>query len=181
MFTKHEMAQLQEHVADYPEKRAGAIYCLYAVQDKVGFINDEGIGIVSELTGLSKTQLEELISFFTLLRRRPVGRHVLRICDSISCYLMGSHHVLSAAEQHSGVPLGEIGLDGAITVLPSICLGLCDQAPAALLNDREAIGLLTEKHVTTLLDQLKNEDVSGSALQLIATSRQAFQEKKKDG
>lgn len=174
MFTDHEIEHLREHVSHYPERRAGAIYCLYAVQDKIGYINDEGIAIVTELTGLSKTQLEELISFFTLLRRRPVGRNVLRICDSISCHVMGSKKVIAAAEEHSGVPLGEISRDGSVTILPSICLGLCDHAPAALLNDRDEVSKLSPEKVTGFLNELsqRSPDQTATGSQIIATSGQ---------
>ena len=172
MFTDHELEHLQEHVLHYPEKRAGAIYCLYAVQDKIGYINDEGIDIVSGLTELSKTQLEELISFFTLLRRRPVGRNVLRICDSITCHVMGSKKIIEDAEKHSGVPLGDISVDGSVTVLPSICLGLCDHAPAALLNDRDEISRLNAQSIMDLLKELSGQSHADSATgsRIIATS-----------
>jgi len=182
MFTDHELKHLREHVAHYPERRAGAIYCLYAVQDKIGYINDEGLAIVTKLTGLSKTQLEELISFFTLLRRRPVGRNVLRICDSISCHVMGSEKVIVAAEKKTGVPLGEISRDGSVTVLPSICLGLCDHAPAALLNDRDEISQLDTKKVADLIETLSQQspDVSTTGSQIIATSGQAVSSERED-
>ncbi len=174
MFTDDELSHLKEHVAHYPERRAGAIYCLYAVQDKIGYINDEGIAIVTELSGLSKTQLEELISFFTLLRRRPVGRNILRICDSISCHVMGSKKVLAAAQEKSGVPLGEISRDGSVTILPSICLGLCDHAPAALLNDLDEISKLDVEKIATVLEELSRQSPHDNATgsQVIASSGQ---------
>lgn len=182
MFTDHELEHLKAHVSHYPEPRAGAIYCLYAVQDKIGYINDEGIDIVSELTNLSKTELEELISFFTLLRRRPVGRNVLRICDSISCHVMGSKEVIDAAQKHTGVPLGEISRDGSVTVLPGICLGLCNHAPAALLNDRDEVSVLDKEKVIALLDELSKQapEQSATGSQIIATSGQTVPEQKGD-
>ncbi|MCY4329727.1 MAG: NAD(P)H-dependent oxidoreductase subunit E [Endozoicomonadaceae bacterium] len=172
MFTEDELEHLREHLSHYPERRAGAIYCLYAVQDKIGYIDDKGIMMVTELTGLSKTQLEELITFFTLLRRRPVGRNVLRICDSISCHVMGSRQVLEAAEAHTGVALGEISRTGSVTILPSICLGLCNHAPAALLNDEDEVSRLTPESVQKLLDELDQQPFQQSATgsQVIATS-----------
>ena len=175
MFTDHELEHLREHVSHYPERRAGAIYCLYAVQDKIGYINDEGIEIVTELTGLSKTQQEELISFYTLLRRRPVGRNVLRICDSISCHVMGSKKIIAEAEKHSGAPLGDISRDGSVTILPSICLGLCDHAPAALLNDRDEVSKLSIEKIAEFLNELsaQSPEQSATGSQIIATSGQA--------
>lgn len=182
MFTENELEHLREYLSHYPKRRAGAIYCLYAVQDKIGYINDKGIDVVSELTGLSKTQLEELISFFSLLRRRPVGRNVLRICDSISCHVMGSAKVLKAAEAHTGVSLGEISRNGSVTVLPSICLGLCNHAPAALLNDQDEISKLSPESMQTLLDELNQQPHHQSATgsQIIATGGQMVSAKGDD-
>lgn len=175
MFTPDELTHLKQHVSHYPEPRAGAIYCLYAVQDKVGYINDQGIDIVTQLTGLSKTQQEELISFYTLLRRRPVGRHVLRICDSIACHVMGSKTIINTAVKHTGVPMGEVSKDGSVTILPSICLGLCDKAPAALLNEMDEVEnltvLSTTEYLTKLSQQPHDANNKGSGSSIITTSR----------
>lgn len=160
MLTDQEIAHLEEHIAHYPEKRAGAIYCLYFVQDKYGYITKEGLEAVSELTELSTTQLDELITFYTLLRRRPVGRNVMRICDSISCHTRGSKKVLEAAKKATGKQLGEVANEGSVTVLPSICLGLCDRAPAALINDDRVEGELTEAKVRDVLAQLAAEEMA---------------------
>lgn len=174
MFTPEELTHLKQHINHYPEPRAGAIYCLYAVQDKQGYITDKGIEIVTELTGLSKTQQEELISFYTLLRRRPIGRNVLRICDSISCHVMGSKAVLDAAIKQTGVPMGEISKDGSVTILPSICLGLCNKAPAALLNEMDEVEDLNILSISEYLKKLskKPHDANnkGSGSDIIATS-----------
>lgn len=159
MLTNEEIAHLEEHIAHYPEKRAGAIYCLYFIQDKYGYITKEGLEAVSELTELSTTQLDEIITFYTLLRRRPVGRHVVRICDSISCHTRGSKQVLAAAELATGKPLGEIANEGSVTVLPSICLGLCDRAPAALIDYDRVEGELTEDKIHALLSELAEAEM----------------------
>ncbi|APZ44751.1 hypothetical protein BW247_15260 [Acidihalobacter ferrooxydans] len=119
----------------YPEPRAGAIYTLQFLQRKYGHLHNEALREASALCGLSITQLEELVSFYPLLLRRPVGRRVLRICDSIACHMAGAPALLDEAVRLSGVPLGQPSADGAVTVLPHVCLGLCDLAPAALLDE----------------------------------------------
>lgn len=159
MLTDQERAHLEEHIAHYPEKRAGAIYCLYFMQDKYGYITKPSLNLVSELTDLSTTQLDELITFYTLLRRRPVGRNVMRVCDSISCHTRGAKKVLEAAENATGKALGEIANDGSVTVLPSICLGLCDRAPAALINDDRVEGELTPERMRMILTELAEEEI----------------------
>ncbi|MFP8966817.1 NADH-quinone oxidoreductase subunit NuoE [Pokkaliibacter sp. CJK22405] len=158
--SEHDIEHLREHIAHYPHKRAGAIYCLYYVQDKYGYIPRDSLDEVSELTDLSPTQLDELITFYTLLRRRPVGRRLIRICDSISCYTRGAEQVLAAAKEAAGVEFGDISADGAVTVLPSICLGLCDRAPAGLVDDKEDLGELTPEKIRDLICKYAAETLS---------------------
>lgn len=156
MLTDQERAHLEEHVAGYPERRAGAMYVLQFLQKKVGYVSDEAANEAARLTGLSVTELDELITFYTLLHRRPIGRHVVRICDSIACYQAGASELLSAAERVVGVPLGDNSPDGAVTVVPSICLGLCDRAPAALV-DEAAAGPLDASALESLIADLRRE------------------------
>lgn len=160
MLNAEEIAYLNAHIAHYPEKRAGAIYCLYFIQDKYGYITKEGLDSVSKLTHLSVTQLDEIITFYTLLRRRPVGRNVIRVCDSISCHIRGAQQVLEAALTITNKPLGEITADGSATILPSICLGLCDRAPAALINEDRVEGELTPEAMRVLLATLAAEEMN---------------------
>ncbi|WP_108651484.1 NADH-quinone oxidoreductase subunit NuoE [Dongshaea marina] len=179
---EQEIEHLKEHIGHYPEPRAGAIYCLYFVQDKYGYIPRESMDEVGELTGLSPVQLDEIITFYTLLRRRPVGRNLIRVCTNISCHTRGAKEVLAAAQEQSGVPLGEISEDGSVTVLPSICLGLCDRAPAALVNDDEVLGELTPDKIrdemARYVSQAMNSTEASANGRLIATLKPQSQEPK---
>lgn len=137
MLEQHEKDHLAEHIAHYPEPRAGAIYTLQYLQKKYGYLHDQALDEASALCGLSPTQLKELVSFYSLLFSQPVGKRILRVCDSIACHMAGAPQLLAEAEQLTGVPLGQVSKDGRTTVLPHVCLGLCDKAPAMLLDDAE--------------------------------------------
>lgn len=154
MLNEDEKQHLATHIAVYPEARAGAIYTLQFLQKKYGHLHDDALREASEVCGLSVTQLEELVSFYTLLFRRPVGRHVLRVCDSIACHMAGAPRLLAEAEKLAGVPLGQPSEDGALTVVPHVCLGLCDRAPAALL-DETAQGPLDGAALAALITSVK--------------------------
>jgi NADH-quinone oxidoreductase subunit E len=156
MLTDHERSHLQEHVARYPEKRAGAIYVLQFLQKKYGYLHDDAMAEASGLCGLSLTQLDELATFYSLLLRRPAGRTVLRICDSIACHLAGAPALLAEAQRLTGAPLGGVSQDGAVTVLPHVCLGLCDRAPAALAGEHE-VGALDAASLRELIASLQGE------------------------
>lgn len=151
MLDQHEKEHLAEHIAHYPEPRAGAIYTLQYLQKKYGHLHDQALDEAAELCRLSPTQLKELVSFYSLLFSKPVGKQVLRICDSIACHMAGAQQLLAQAEQLTGVPLGEVSRDGRITILPHVCLGLCDKAPAALLDDA-ALGPLDSASLKVLIE-----------------------------
>ena len=154
MLSEDERTHLQEHIARYPQKRAGAIYVLQFLQQKYGYLHDEAMEDASRLCELSVTQLDELATFYTLLLRRPAGKTIVRICDSIACHLAGARALLAEAERLTGVPLGAVSDDGAVTVMPHVCLGLCERAPAALVGEREA-GPLDKAALSELIAALK--------------------------
>lgn len=161
MPNKNNRQELEKHLAQlspyHPERRAAVISAMQVLQAERGYLDDEAVIEVARLTNLSTTEVEELASFYSLIYRRPVGQHVLRICDSLCCALTGADQLLATAQKHSGVSLGQVTPDGILSVLPSICLGLCDRAPAALL-DAEAVCLLDEFKLKLLLDRLRGED-----------------------
>ncbi|AKH39127.1 MULTISPECIES: NADH-quinone oxidoreductase subunit NuoE [Nitrosomonas] len=161
MNDKLDRQTLQKHLAQlpvtHPERRAAVVPLMQSIQAERGHLDDRGVEEVAQVTGLSTTEVEELATFYSLIYRHPAGRHVLRVCDSLCCSLQGADRLLEAAEQYSSVSLGKISPDGAFSVLPSICLGLCDQAPAALL-DGEAVGPLNEAALQVLLRRLQEVD-----------------------
>lgn len=154
MLSEPERRHLQEHIARYPQKRAGVIYVLQFLQQKYGYLHNEAMEEASRLCDLSVTQLDELTTFYTLLLRRPTGKTIVRICDSIACHLAGARALLAEAERLTGVPLGAVSDDGAVTVMPHICLGLCERAPAALVGERET-GPLDKAALVALVAVLK--------------------------
>jgi len=149
-------AHLEQLPPRYPERRAAIVDVMRLLQQKYGYLSDEAVCEAARITGLSATEVEELATFYSLIYRHPVGRHVLRICDSVCCAMQGANEQIEDICHRLGVEPGQIALDGKLTVLPNICLGLCDRAPAALL-DGEAIAPVSTKTVDALLDQLRDE------------------------
>jgi NADH-quinone oxidoreductase subunit E len=88
--------------------------------------------------------------------RQPVGRNIIKVCTSISCYLCGSDAALARLERELGVKRGETSADGNITLIAAECLAACGDAPVAQLND-EFVGRLTEEKVAGLVGQLKGQ------------------------
>ena len=105
-----------------------------AVQRHHRWISDRKLREVAALLEMAPDELDGVATFYNLLFRRPVGRHVIMLCDSVSCWIMGHDAVLDALRERLGIRRGETSADGRFTLLPIVCLGHCDHAPAMLVD-----------------------------------------------
>lgn len=130
--TRHEI----EHEAAMFERRSGAcIDALRIVQRERGWVDDQSVKDVAELLGMTPDEVDGIATFYNLILRRPVGRHVIRICTSVSCWVMGFETLLEYLERSLGIGLGGTTADGRFTLIPNQCLGTCDHAPALMIDD----------------------------------------------
>src|SRR6201996_3691025 len=135
MLTAEERQEIEKKLAEYPNRQAISIDAMLIVQRHRGWVSDESLRDLSELLGLSLTDLDGVATFYNLIRRKPVGRHVALICDSISCWIMGCDRVRDQLCARLGTTLGGSTADGRFTLLPIVCLGACDHAPAIMIDD----------------------------------------------
>jgi NADH-quinone oxidoreductase subunit E len=105
------------------------------VQQRRGWLSDEMLQELAQRLALSVESLEGLATFYNRLFRRPVGRHRIWYCDSVSCWLMGCERLCEQLQQQLGIAPGETTADGRFTLLPTVCLGVCDQAPVLAIDD----------------------------------------------
>ncbi|WP_414040612.1 NAD(P)H-dependent oxidoreductase subunit E [Acidithiobacillus sp. M4-SHS-6] len=148
------LARLRGLVAEAPVPEAAISEVLQVLQKVRGHIDDHALHLAATVTGLSPVRVEELCTFYSLVLREPVGTHVLRICDSIACHMAGAQAMLAQARQHCGVELGEVSRSGKLTVIPHVCIGLCDRAPALMVDD-EALGPMDKQGLIQLLARLE--------------------------
>jgi NADH-quinone oxidoreductase subunit E len=127
--------ELQSRIAHAVTNREAAVDVLKSLQARYGWLTDEAMAEAAELLGLSTLQLEELATFYEMLYRRPVGRTVIHVCDSISCWSVGGESLLAGLAQHLGIAVGETTADGMFTLLPCCCLGNCGNAPTMLIGE----------------------------------------------
>jgi len=132
-------------VAIYAEKRAASIEALKVVQQHRGWVSDEALDEVAELLEMTPDELDGVATFYNLIFRKPVGRHVILICDSVSCWIMGYDNLRGHLRSRLGIDLGETTADGRFTLLPSVCLGACDHAPVMMIDDDLHLDLTPEK------------------------------------
>ncbi len=134
MLTMEEIQEIESEAAHYPKREAVSIDALKIVQKHRGWVSDESLRDIAEHIGMSPTDLDSIATFYNLIYRRPVGRHVISVCDSVSCWIMGCEQMREHLQQRLGVGLGETTADNRYTLLPTVCLGCCDRAPALMVD-----------------------------------------------
>jgi NADH-quinone oxidoreductase subunit E len=132
---------------------------LRAVQDHHGWVPDEGVELVAELLGVLPVEVEEIATFYDKIYRRPVGRRVIHVCDSICCWANGGEAIARHLQQSLGIGFGETTADGFYTLLPTCCLGACGEAPAMMVG-LTTYGQLTAEKIDAILRQ--ERDISAA-------------------
>jgi NADH:ubiquinone oxidoreductase subunit E len=132
----------------YPERRSAVMPLLYLAALEHGHVTNDAMHEVAELTGLTAAQVQSVASFYTMYKRSGVGRYLLSVCTSISCYLMGGDEVLAAIEDGTGTLGGETSDDGLFSVEHVECIGACGGAPAVQVNYELIEGVHPDKALT---------------------------------
>lgn len=132
--------------------RAAGIDVLKIVQKRFGFVSDRHLAEAAELLGMTPAELDGVATFYNLIFRRPVGRHVILLCDSVACWMMGGTAARHQLRERLGIEPGETTADGLFTLLPIVCLGCCDRAPAMMI-DEELFGPLDAAELDAILQR----------------------------
>lgn len=135
MLSAEERHEIEHHMSQYPFKRAASIEALKCVQKTRGWVSDETLKEVAAVLEMSPHELDSVATFYNLIYRRPVGRHVILLCDSVSCWIVNYDPLREAIENHLGIAMGGTTADGRFTLLPIACLGACDRAPAMMVDE----------------------------------------------
>ena len=146
-----EAAAIRELAVRYPDPRAACVEALKLVQSRHRWISDGRLGEVAALLGMTAEELDGVATFYNLIFRRPVGRHVVLLCDSVSCWVMGQEKLLEQLRARLGIGFGGTTADGRFTLLPTVCLGFCDHAPAMMV-DAQQHGDLDPQRLYALLE-----------------------------
>jgi NADH-quinone oxidoreductase subunit E len=136
MLTLQEKQAIEGIMGDYPMPAAAGIEALRIVQRQRRWISDDTLCDVAEFLGMTPTELDGVATFYNLIFRQPVGRHVILVCDSVSCWIMGYENLLDALKAKLRIDLGQTTADGRFTLLPHVCLGACDRAPVMMIDDK---------------------------------------------
>jgi NADH-quinone oxidoreductase subunit E len=135
-------------------KRAASIDALKLVQKRFGFVSDQHLIDLAALLDMTPAELDGVATFYNLIFRRPVGRHVILLCDSVACWMMGASAARAQLHQRLGIKPGETTTDKRFTLLPIVCLGCCDRAPAMMV-DEDLHGNLDAARLDVILEQYR--------------------------
>jgi NADH-quinone oxidoreductase subunit E len=154
MLTTQEIAEIEEAIKMVPVRKAAGIEALKIVQHHRRWISDETLQDVAQYMKVSAEELDSVATFYNLLFRRPVGRHIILVCDSISCWVMGYEDVLTSLRKKLKIDLGGTTDDSRFTMLPNCCLGCCDAAPTFMI-DNDLYKNVTAEQLDGILDKYK--------------------------
>ncbi|MCO6442282.1 MAG: NADH-quinone oxidoreductase subunit NuoE [Nitrococcus mobilis] len=135
MLSDEERRAIETEMSRYEHKRAASVDALKIIQRHRGWVDDAALRDAAELLGGSPAELDGVATFYNLIFRHPVGRHVILLCDSISCWICGYEPVHRELRERLGIAMGQTTPDGRFTLLPTACLGACDGAPVLLIDD----------------------------------------------
>jgi NADH-quinone oxidoreductase subunit E len=135
MLTVEEIKEIDAAIHVVPYKQAACIEALKVVQNHRRWVSDESLKDIATYMEMSSEELDSVATFYNLIFRKPVGRHIILVCDSISCWVMGYESLRDELTRLLGIKLGETSIDSRFTLLPNPCLGTCDCAPALMIDN----------------------------------------------
>lgn len=152
--------EAQAILGRYPvgRERSAILPLLYLVQSVEGRVTADGMREVADLIGTTTAEVQAVASFYTMLRLRPTGEHVVTICTNLSCALRGANDLLATARDSLEVDATGTSPDGRVTVVEEECLGACDAAPVVQVNFAN-LDRVTRERLIGILDGLRRGDM----------------------
>jgi NADH-quinone oxidoreductase subunit F len=159
VFAPERRAEYERLAAQYPpeHRRASVLFALYLAQDQQGYISANAARHVAEVVGITTADVEDVVSYYVMFHRKPVGTYVLQVCTTLSCALAGAERVVERMEEVLGIKAGDTDPSGLFTIQKMECLGACDRAPVVMVNNEHWHEHLAHEQVPALLDGLRRD------------------------
>ena len=154
MLTEEEIKEINEEIKQYPYPAGACIDALKIVQKHRGWVSDDAVKAIAGHLEISNEEVDSVATFYSRIYRKPVGRNIILICDSVSCMIMGYESLYEHISKKLGITFGGTTTDNRFTLLPNSCLGDCDNAPAMMINT-DHYNRLTTEIIDELLDRYK--------------------------
>ena len=156
MFSQETEDKFRHLASIYPRKRSALIPMLLLAQKEHGYVKAETIHYVGKYLDLDPSEVDSIMSFYTLLRRHPVGKYHILICTNLACLLQGSDEIEVCIKRKLGVGLGEVTPDGLFSAIEFECLGSCTTAPCIQVNGEFHENLDVRK-TESIIDELRKQ------------------------
>ncbi len=156
MISEQARQRMRDLAARYPVARSAVMPSLHIAQQEEGYISDAGLQAVANALNMTVDDVESVATFYTMYYQKPQGQKVIKICNSISCYLRNCDPLIAHFEQRLGIKVGETTPDGNYTLMTVECLASCSTAPALQVNG-EFVENVTIERADELLDSLDAE------------------------
>ena len=155
LLPEHER-EMVDIFSRYPNKLAACIPLLHLCQEQHGWVSNDVVQFVAELCEVSTAHVQGVVTFYSLFNHKPVGKHQIWVCRTLSCALRGSDQIVRHLRKRLGIAVGETTKDGAITLREAECLAACGQGPMMLVDKTYHENLTIDK-VDKILDELTGE------------------------
>lgn len=146
--------KIENILTKYPDKRSAMIPLLWEEQNEHGWIMPKSVEDVAALTGASLAEVWEVVTFYTMFKRKPSGKYLICLCNNLSCSLCNADLLVKHLEKSLGIKDGETTEDGIFTLTTVECLGACADAPAMLVNDDLHV-LLTPQKIDEIIGKYR--------------------------
>jgi len=153
-FSPEAREKFREIVSCYPKKEAAMLPVLYLAQEEFGYLGPDAIECVARMMELSPARVYGVVTFYTMLNMKPIGRHHIQVCRTLPCALAGSERIATCLKKRLGIGIGETTSDGKFTLSEVECLASCGTAPVMQIND-DYYENLSEERVEEILEGLK--------------------------
>lgn len=140
---------------------------LQVVQERTGYIPEDAIGAIGEITGAAPSDIYSVITFYKQFRLLPPGKFTIKLCDGTACHVMGSVTLLNVIVDELKLESGDTTRDGLFTISPVACVGCCSLAPVIMINN-DTYGNLTDKQVKKVLKQVQGAAGAGAGAKAAA-------------
>ena len=153
-FSDSVKKKIEEVVARYPQKKAALLPVLHLVQQEIGYLSASEEKQVADLLEIKPIQVREVVTFYTMYNRQPVGKYHIQVCSNLTCSMLGAQSLIDYLKEKLGIELGETTEDKRFTLSTVECLGACEHAPCMMVNF-DYYGNLDKKTIDEILDNLE--------------------------
>lgn len=156
VFSEAEIAEIEKHIAKYPEKKSAVMPTLWIAQEKFACLADEVIKLVAETLDLPFAHVYGVANFYTMYFKKPFPRNVIEVCTCFTCSVCGGDNMYDKLRDKLQIDENNISADKQFMVREAECLGACDTAPVAQVNNRRYVHRLTDDKLDELIEKMRN-------------------------